>query len=102
MSGETLLSFHFARFALFLHHATNSVVLAVRGTGSFKDAVSDAMADEVVLQMHGSNMIIPKVPFLGGWAHRGIVDGARRILDRVGQQIADVLRFILVLVLAKI
>jgi len=69
---------YYPRFALFLHHETNSVVLAVRGTASFKDVVTDAMADEV--------------PFLGGWAHRGIVDGARRILDRAGQQIADALR----------
>merc|ERR1740128_811934 len=72
------LAAYFPRFALFLHHATKSVVLAVRGTGSFKDVVADAMADEV--------------PFLGGWAHRGIVDGARRILDRAGQQIAETLR----------
>ena len=43
-------------------------------------------------------MTIPKVPFLGGWAHRGIVDAARRILDRAGQSIADALRLIFILV----
>ena len=36
-----------ARFALFFHHATESLVLAVRGTSSIKDAISDLMADEV-------------------------------------------------------
>ena len=87
---------------MFLHHATESVVLAVRGTGSFKDVVTDVMADEVMLRMLGSNMTIPKVPFLGGFAHRGIVDGAGRILDRAGQEIADALRLILILVLGEI
>ena len=38
-----------ARFALFFHHATESLVLAVRGTSSIKDAISDLMADEVFL-----------------------------------------------------
>ena len=38
-----------ARFALFFHHATESLVLAVRGTSSIKDAISDLMADEVRL-----------------------------------------------------
>ena len=87
---------------MFLHHATESVVLAVRGTGSFKDVVTDVMADEVMLRMLGSNMTIPKVPFLGGFAHRGIVDGAGRILDRAGQEIADALRLILILALGEI
>ena len=89
---------------MFLHHASESVVLAVRGTGSFKDVVTDVMADEVMLRsrMLGSNMMIPKVPFLGGFAHRGIVDGAGRILDRAGQEIADALRLILILVLGEI
>ena len=89
---------------MFLHHATESVVLAVRGTGSFKDVVTDVMADEVMLRsrMLGSNMMIPKVPFLGGFAHRGIVDGAGRILDRAGQEIADALRLILIIVLGEI
>ena len=35
-----------SRFALFFHHATESLVLAVRGTSSIKDAISDLMADE--------------------------------------------------------
>jgi len=68
---------YFPRFAVFLHHKTKNLVLAVRGTSSFQDVIADAMADEV--------------PFLGGWAHRGIVDGAERILDRAGQNIADAL-----------
>ena len=38
-----------SRFALFFHHATESLVLAVRGTSSIKDAISDLMADEVSL-----------------------------------------------------
>ena len=38
-----------ARFALFFHHATESLVLAVRGTSSIKDAISDLMADEASL-----------------------------------------------------
>ena len=39
--------FDFARFALFFNHPTHCLVLAVRGTGSFKDVVTDLMADEV-------------------------------------------------------
>ena len=37
----------FLRFAVFLHHNTKNLVLAVRGTNSFQDVIADAMADEV-------------------------------------------------------
>ena len=43
------VDFHlcFWRFAVFLHHKTKNLVLAVRGTNSFQDVIADAMADEV-------------------------------------------------------
>ena len=44
---EFFLLINFGRFALFFNHPTHCLVLAVRGTGSFKDVVTDLMADEV-------------------------------------------------------
>jgi len=69
---------YYPRFALFFHHATESLVLAVRGTSSIKDAISDLMADEV--------------PFLGGFAHRGIVRCADRVIELAGNHITEALK----------
>jgi len=64
---------HCPRFALFLDHDTRSLVLAIRGTFSLKDVVLDILCEDV--------------PFLSGHAHSGILEGARRILERCGHMI---------------
>jgi hypothetical protein len=49
-------------FCVFLRKS-NAVVLTIRGTLSLSDAISDIVCDEE--------------PFLDGFAHRGILSGAR-------------------------
>jgi len=58
---------HCPKFIIFMDHGTKSIVLAIRGTYSVRDAVMDIVSDSV--------------PFLEGWAHRGILDGAMKILQ---------------------
>ena len=60
---------HCPKFILFFDHVVKSIVLSIRGTFSLKDAVLDAVAEEV--------------EFLEGRAHKGIVSGAEIILDKV-------------------
>eukprot|EP00090_Calanus_glacialis_P013019 TRINITY_DN21635_c0_g1_i1.p1 TRINITY_DN21635_c0_g1~~TRINITY_DN21635_c0_g1_i1.p1 ORF type:complete len:358 (-),score=89.33 TRINITY_DN21635_c0_g1_i1:91-1164(-) len=66
---------HCPKFLLFLDHEVNSLVLAVRGTFSIKDAILDAVCDEV--------------PFLNGFAHKGILVGAQRIITKVEDHIVN-------------
>ena len=86
VTSEDLLVEHFSddgdgghcpKFLLFLDHQTSSLVLAIRGTFSLKDAVLDAMAEDV--------------PFLGGFAHQGILSGAQLILSKVSGRLTEVL-----------
>ena len=64
---------HCPKFLLFLDHEAKSLVLAIRGTFCIKDAVLDAVCEEV--------------PFLDGFAHKGILDGAQRILSKICDQL---------------
>jgi len=64
---------HCPKFLLFLDHEVKSLVLAIRGTFSIKDAILDAVCDEV--------------SFLDGFAHKGILVGAQRIISKVREQI---------------
>ena len=64
---------HCPKFLLFLDHEAKSLVLAIRGTFCIKDAVLDAVCEEV--------------PFLDGFAHKGILDGAQRILSKISDQL---------------
>ena len=66
---------HCPKFLLFLDHEVNSLVLAVRGRFIIKDAILDAVCDEV--------------PFLDGFAHRGILVGAQRIITKVQDHIVS-------------
>jgi len=86
VSSEDLLVEHFTddgdgghcpKFLLFLDHQTSSLVLAIRGTFSLKDAILDAVAEDV--------------PFLTGWAHQGILSGAQLILSKVSERLIEVL-----------
>ena len=60
---------HCPKFLMFLDHEMKSVVLAIRGTFSVKDVILDIVCEEV--------------PFLAGFAHKGILNGAQRILAKV-------------------
>jgi len=55
-------------FVVLTDHSVSSVILAIRGTYSIGDAILDIVCDEV--------------PFLDGFAHHGMVDGANRILTK--------------------
>ena len=57
------------RFVVLTDHSESTIVLCIRGTYSLGDAVLDIVCDEV--------------PFLDGYAHHGMVDGAYRILNKV-------------------
>ena len=59
---------HCPKFVVFLDHNSSSVVLNIRGTFSVRDLVLDLMFDTA--------------DYLGGQAHRGILEGARTILDK--------------------
>ena len=56
------------RFVILTDHSNQNVVLCIRGTYSIGDAILDIVCDEV--------------PFLDGFAHHGMVDGANRILAK--------------------
>jgi len=69
---------HCPKFILFLDHEIKTIVLAIRGTFSFKDAIMDVVcADE---------------PFLEGKAHKGILSGAEIILGKVKDVISEAAR----------
>ena len=57
---------HCPKFMVFIDHKTESIVLGIRGTYSLRDLAMDLVSDSV--------------PYLDGWAHRGILGGARKIL----------------------
>ena len=57
---------HCPKFLVYLDHEQKSVVISIRGTWSLRDTLMDLVSDSV--------------PFLDGWAHRGILQGARKIM----------------------
>ena len=57
------------RYVVLTDHSESNIVLCIRGTYSIGDAILDIVCDEV--------------PFLDGYAHHGMVDGANRILKKV-------------------
>ena len=69
---------HCPRFMLFLDHSTRSVVLAVRGTFSITDVIIDVVCDDE--------------EFLDGYAHRGILRGAKKILAMASTAIEEALK----------
>ena len=85
VSEEDILMVHFTdddgghcpKFLFFVDHQSRSLVLAIRGTFSLKDAILDAVAEEV--------------PFLEGFAHKGILSGASLILSKVSGKLQEVL-----------
>ena len=87
ISADSILMVHFTdeededhcpKFLLFLDHEIKTIVLAIRGTFCFKDAIMDVVcADE---------------PFLEGKAHKGILSGADIILEKVKYAIIEAVR----------
>ena len=55
------------KFMIFTDHDSRSIVLAIRGTYSLADVIVDVICDEE--------------EFLDGFAHRGILRGAKKILE---------------------
>ena len=64
------------KFVFFVDHKSESIVLTVRGTKSFRDALLDMVCDDA--------------PFLGGAAHSGILKGAKRVWDLVVESVGEI------------
>ena len=62
---------HAPHFMIFTDQSTKSIVLAIRGTSSAKDAIVDAVATDI--------------EFLDGYAHCGMARSSQRILAESGQ-----------------
>jgi hypothetical protein len=69
---------HMPGHFLAVDHSTKSVVLAVRGTFSVKDAITDLVCDSV--------------DFLDGTAHNGISQGAEFLLHHIADDASRLLR----------
>ena len=65
-------------FVLFLDHQNSEVVLVIRGTLSVNDVITDVLCEEE--------------EFLGGFAHKGFVDGTTRLLEKCGPTLEDTLK----------
>ena len=68
---------HCPKFMIFTDESSKSVVLAVRGTYSLADVIVDIICDEE--------------KFLDGYAHRGILKGANRIMKESGDILKEAL-----------
>ena len=68
---------HCPKFMIFTDESSKSVVLAVRGTYSLADVIVDIICDEE--------------EFLDGYAHRGILKGANRIMKESGDILKEAL-----------
>ena len=68
---------HCPKFMIFTDESSKSVVLAVRGTYSLADVIVDIICDEET--------------FLDGYAHRGILKGANRIMKESGDILKEAL-----------
>ena len=69
---------HCPKFAVAVDHESARVVWAIRGTQSLNDALIDAICDEE--------------PFLDGFAHKGILRGAKRVMALGLPVVKDALR----------
>jgi len=59
---------HCPKFMVLLDHDHASVVLVVRGTFSFNDVILDVVCEDA--------------EFLDGFAHKGFLEGSRKVLDK--------------------
>jgi len=59
---------HCPKFMILVDHAQASVVLIIRGTFCFKDVVLDVVCEDA--------------EFLDGFAHKGFLEGSRKVLDK--------------------
>jgi len=59
---------HCPKFMILLDHERAAVVLVIRGTFCFKDALIDVVCEEA--------------EFLDGFAHKGFMEGSRKVLDK--------------------
>ena len=63
---------------IFTNSASRSVVLAISGTDSSRDAMVDFKAEEI--------------KFLDGYAHRGMAESSHRILKEAGQILKETMQ----------
>jgi len=68
---------HCPKFLVLVEHAKRRVVLVIRGTFSFKDVLMDVVCEEQA--------------FHGGYAHRGFLEGARKILHKARSHLSRAL-----------
>ena len=61
------------KFVLLVDYSARALVLTVRGTSSLRDALLD--------------MVCEDAPFLAGFAHAGILTGARKVWSLVGDAV---------------
>ena len=57
---------HCPGFMIYVNHKEKDIVLAIRGTWSIRDIMMDLIGDSV--------------PFLDGWTHRGMLQGATKVI----------------------
>jgi len=63
------------KFVFLVDHRSKSLVLSIRGTKSLKDALLDMVCDDA--------------PFIGGFAHSGILSGTQKVMSLVQEKIQD-------------
>ena len=59
---------HCPKFMVLLDHINTSVVLVIRGTFSFKDVLMDVVCEDA--------------EFLDGFAHKGFMEGSRKVMEK--------------------
>lgn len=68
---------HCPKFMILLDHKNSAVVLVIRGTFSFKDVLMDVVCEEA--------------EFLDGFAHKGFMDGSRKVMKKCSKIIEKAL-----------
>ena len=68
---------HCPRHLIYVDHEQRTIVMVIQGTWGIRDTIMDLVFDSV--------------PFLDGWAHRGILDGARKVVKDSGDIVKDTL-----------
>eukprot|EP00092_Neocalanus_flemingeri_P011292 GFUD01012169.1.p1 GENE.GFUD01012169.1~~GFUD01012169.1.p1 ORF type:complete len:430 (-),score=81.39 GFUD01012169.1:702-1991(-) len=68
---------HCPKFMVLLDHTHSSVVLIIRGTFCFKDALLDVVCEDA--------------EFLDGFAHKGFIEGSRKVMDKCSKVLEDAL-----------
>eukprot|EP00092_Neocalanus_flemingeri_P019082 GFUD01020672.1.p1 GENE.GFUD01020672.1~~GFUD01020672.1.p1 ORF type:complete len:434 (-),score=73.97 GFUD01020672.1:35-1336(-) len=68
---------HCPKSMILVDHSQSSVVLIIRGTFCFKDVLMDVVCEDAA--------------FLDGFAHKGFIDGSRKVMDKCSKILEDAL-----------